>query len=305
MKKSKKSRLFKSFEPVGMDNIFNVDLGQEDLGGSLGNLGHISKTKLFLNRYDADEMMKLLDTIGLIDHLMNKGIKDFDLEIDIDETMINYFRLYYKKKSPDNLLLDLRVSESKFTPKKELLEMGFEQLTYDMVIIEWLSAQNPLSKFDNNKPQLPGQKKPGLGILKYCFDMMYHVAKEVIKDGFLDIPDHMHGAIMYSKKFKFFNPIHEAILKAIKRDLGDYSMLDVSWGMLTGTVIEKYKKEPQTYDPSEQVFNVSDRIKRHYNSSKYKSMFNKYYKRKRYYFNFDEMVEKRAEILKNKDIVDL
>ncbi|MBN1534992.1 MAG: hypothetical protein JXA20_20155 [Spirochaetes bacterium] len=297
MKKGKSP--FSSFEPV------RFDLDSLDLGASLGNLPQIHRQKIFLKRFTPDELMKIIRKVGLSDHLDSMGFHNCIIDVDQDESYINYLKLYYSDKSPDNLLLDLRVSETKFTPKKELLEMGFENKTYDMVVIEWLSAQNPKSRFDQNKPQLPGQRRPGLGILKYCFDMMYIVAREVIKDGFMDIPDHMHGAIMYSKKFKFYNPVHEAILQAILRDLSDHSMLDISWGMLTDTVYDEKKGESQAYDPSEQIFYVSERLRRHFNSKAYRSIFSRYYKKKRYRLDYDEMVRKRDRLLKTKQIVDI
>jgi hypothetical protein len=135
--------------------------------------------------------------------------------------------------------------------------------------------------------------------------MMYVVAREVIKDGFLDIPDHMHGAIMYSKKFKFFNPIHEGILRAIMRDLGTYSLSDISWGFITQTIIDEYKNEPQAYAPSEQVFYVSERMREYFHSKKYVSVYNKYFRRKHFRFEYDEMVKRRDIMLKKKSIVDL
>ncbi len=295
----KKKSLFNSFDKM------DFDLGSADVGANLGNTQLMHGEKMFLKRFKPADLMEIIGKVGLLNHLENVGFSDCVIDVDIDENYVNHLKLYTEKKKPEHLLLDLRVSESKFTPKKEMLEMGFDNLAYDMIVIEWLSAQNPTHSFSKDKPQLPGQKRPGLGILKYCFDMMYIVAKEITKDGFMDVPDHMHGAVMYSKKFKFYNPVHEAILQAILRDLKNYSMLDISWGMITGTVINETKMELQVYDPSEQIFYVSERLRRHFNSRAYRGLFNKYYKKHRFRFNYDEMVVKREEMLKKKSLIDL
>ncbi len=302
-----KNKFYKYFQPVDDRPSMSKGLSNLDLSEDLGTIGNLRREKYFLKRFTREDLYKIIESVGLLDHLDKRlGIDTFDVEIDVDETLINYCRLYAGKPKPENLLLDLRLSETRFIP--DPVFFGKEKdasITYDMIVIEWLSAQNPQNNFSKIRPQLPGQKSPGLGILRFCFEMMYIVGKEVIKDGFLDIPDHMHGAIMYSKKFKFFNPAHEGILRAIIRDLSDYSLADISWGMITETIIEKYKQKPQVYDPSEQIFPVSRRMNNYYNSRKYKSTFNKYYRRKRYKFNYDEMVAKREEILKNKKITDL
>jgi len=174
-----------------------------------------------------------------------------------------------------------------------------------MIVIEWLSAKNPINAFNSEKPQLPGQTNPGLGVLKYCFEMLYIMAKEVFKDGFLDIPDHMHGAIMYSKKFKFFDPAHEGVIRAMGRDLRRYSLSDISWGAITETIIDLTNNKPAIYDPGEQIHYVSRRMKKYFYSKKYKSVLLKYYEKKKYYFDYDEMRKRREIILQSKKIEDL
>jgi hypothetical protein len=216
--------------------------------------------------------------------------------------MVNYRRLYHKEETPDKLMIDLRMSEVKFVPESRGKKK--ETAVYDMIVTEWLATQNPLKKeFDKNRPKLPGQSRPGLGVLRFCFDMMYKVAREVFKDGFMDVPDHMHGAIMYSKKYMFYNPAHEAILKAIMRDLGDYQLGDISWGMITETIREKKSGKPQEFSPSEQIFPVSDRMKEYFESKEYRDRFDSVFKKRKYIFDYDLMVKKREEMLKgSKDI---
>lgn len=298
-----KNKFSKYLQPMDFSSSIEKEMGSIDFGLALPDASR-RREKLFLRCFTAADMYKLMMDVKLIDHLESKGFSDMKVDIDVDESYVHYLKLYYKNIDPDNLLLDLRLSESRFVPEKEFFEDEMIH-TYDMIVIEWLSAQNPMHRFDGNKPQLPGQKAPGLGILNYCFEMMYIVAREVIKDGFLDIPDHMHGAIMYSRKFKFFNPVHEGILRAIMRDLGNYSLADISWGIITHTIIEEYKNQPQAYAPSEQVFYVSDRMREYFHSKKYTSVYNKYYRRKHYRFEYDEMVKRRDVLLRKKNIVDL
>jgi hypothetical protein len=279
------------------------EFGAIDFSSAIPDLSR-KREKLFLRNFTADDLYAIMKRVKLIDHLEAKGFDSLKVGIDVDDSYVHYLKLYYKNVDPNSILLDLRLSESRFVPDKKYFE-DQTQRVFDMIVIEWLSAQNPLHKFNGDKPQLPGQKKPGLGILNYCFEMMYVVAREIIKDGFLDIPDHMHGAIMYSKKFKFFDPAHEGILRAIMRDLSDYSLVDISWGIITKTIIEEYKNAPQEYAPSEQVFYVSDRMRDYFHSKKYQSVFNKYYKRKHYHFKYEEMLKLREAIIKAKKIEEL
>jgi len=89
------------------------------------------------------------------------------------------------------------------------------------------------------------------------------------------------------------------------RDLKEYSLADISWGVITETIIDKYKNMPAVYAPGEQIHYVSNRMRKYFKSRKYVETFNKYYKRKKYYFDYDEMVRKRNLILQSKSISDL
>ncbi len=284
----------------------DIKLDDIDLSGTFESLPGLTGSKrLFLGRFTENDLFEMMNKTGLTSHLKNLGFDDLIIDIDKDQSHIYYMRLYWREKKPELLLIDLRLSETSFVPDKKFYDEEKDPLPYEMIVIEWLSAKNPLKQFNGSRPQLPGQTSPGLGVMQFCFDLIYIMAKEVYKDGFLDVPDHMHGAIMYSKKFKFFDPVHEGILRAVMRDLSDYSLSDISWGVITNTIIERYKNEPATYEPCEQIFSVSRRMKKYFQSKKYRTTFKKYYNRKRYYFDYEEMKRRREELLKAKMIEDL
>ena len=261
--------------------------------------------RLFLKRFDEDDLYSIMEKIGLIKYLKKMGFKDLIIETNVDDAGINYMNLYCDEKIHSKQLIDLRLREATFLPDNKYFSSKVNILPFDMIIIEWLSAKNPLKQFDDNKPQLPGQADPGLGVLRFSFKVLYMMAKLVLKDGFLDIPNHMHGAIMYSKKFKFFDPIHEGIIRAVIRDLGDYSLSDISWGILTGTIVDLAKNKPAVYAPGPQIHYVSGRMKKYFRSKKYRATFKFYFKKKKYIFDYEEMIKRREATLQFKKIEDL
>lgn len=303
--KIKKFKALKS-QNISFDDSFDLNMKDIDLSDTFGSLpGLSSSKKLFLGRFNCDNLYEMMDEIGLIKHLNSIGFEKLIVDIDVDENRISYMKLFREEKTPDRQLIDLRVSESSFIPDKKYFPEDAKIAPYNMIVIEWLSAKNPLKNFNEDKPQLPGQTNPGLGVLKFCFEMLYIMAKEVFKDGFLDIPDHMHGAIMYSKKFKFFNPAHEGIIRAVRRDLRNYSLSDISWGVITGTIIDLTTNKPAIYDPGEQIHYVSKRMKKYFESKQYRSVLEKYYEKKKYYFDYEKMLKSRERILQSKKIEDL
>jgi hypothetical protein len=246
-----------------------------------------------------------MERIGLVKHLKKMGFKDLATKIDVDDAGINYLKLYWEEKTHAKQLIDLRVRELTFLPDNKYFSQNDQIMPYNMIMIEWLSAKNPMKKFDDHKPQLPGQENPGLGVLRFCFRVLYIIAKLVYKDGFIDIPNHMHGAIMYSRKFKFFDPVHEGIIRAIIRDMEKYSLNDISWGIITETIIDLEKNKHVVYAPGPQIHYVSRRMKKYFKSKKYKETYKFYYKKKKYYIDYEEMIKRKEAILKSKEIEDL
>lgn len=307
MEKKKKGSFFKYFEPINiLDAVESHGADRHTIDEGLGYFAFSPRReKLFLNRFSPREIMEIASTVGLADHLEKSGFHNLTAEVDKDDTLIHYLKIYTGGISPGNLLIDLRLSESRFIPNEKLFLSEKGSTTLDMIVIEWLSAENPKNLFDPSRPQLPGQKKPGLGCLNYLMEMMYIVGREVIKDGFMDIPDHLHGAIMYARKFLFFDPVQEAILRAIARDMKEYSLPDISWGMITGTIVDESTGKPQVYDPAEQIYPLSRRIKKYFSSRTYQKRFKEVYKKKHYLFDYEKMKAMREQILKNKSVVDL
>ncbi len=301
-----KKAVLKYFKPVKEDKKIIEEAFDFDLEDSLGHLAFQKKSNtLFLSKFSADDIFNLMDEVGLVEHLKAMGLDDLKIDIEKDESLINYLKVYYREKAPENILIDLRLSDTRFIPDKNFFEEGRDMGVLDMILIEWLSAQHPSKSFDPNKPQLPGQKKPGLGSLNYMMDLMYLVGKKIFKDGFMDVPDHFHGAVMYSRKFKFFNPNHEAILRAVLRDLKNYSLADIAWGIITKTIIDKKTGEHQEYQPSEQIFPLSQFMNDYFDSKKYQDKFTEVYRNKNYHFDYEKMLEIKNEYLQNKSPEDL
>ena len=293
-------------------NFNSLDLGSGfglQIDSDLGNRSVCAlrpRNAMFLGRFSADDLSIIMEKIGLLANLKQQGFGDLNVYTDIDEARVYYMKLYSGRADPENMLIDLRVTETRFMPNKRFFPKVELVPTYDMVIIEWLSLQNPKTDdFTSDKPQLPGQTKPGLGILNYCFEMMYEVARRISKDGFLDMPEYIHAAIMYARKFKFFDPLYEAMIRAILRDLNSYSMSDLSWGMITKTIIDENTGAPEIYAPSEQIYSVSDRMKKYFQSDDYTRSFKKAYRKKKYRFDHQKMIKVRTEILKTKNISDV
>ncbi len=248
---------------------------------------------LFLNIYDEAMIRRKFEEIGFAAHLKNKGFTKLQIEIDRGINSVSSLRLYNGPISPDNLLLDARFSETIFTPFREFCELAGDKkdpCKFQMIVIEWLEALDPKAYFTAEKPQLPGQKKPGLGALFYIKKFLGVVGKDVSRDGFLKIADHIHAALMYSDIFMFVNPARQGYLNALRRDMEKYSLSDIAWGFVTETSCDSETGAPEKYIPSEQVLPLSDRLMEHFTSRKYADGAREVYESKGFKFDIERML---------------
>lgn len=298
MKKKIPGTHWETGHPGDLGKIIGRSIDSDDLGGNLGNFPDPGVKKLLLRRFSEREVMELLNYTGLIGHLNGAGFRNLHVDIGMDDSNVSCLRICDSGRGESDILVDIRLSERKFVPDREFFDSPKHETVYDMVIIEWLSAQNPLARdFDRGKPQLPGQTAPGLGVLRYLFDLLYLISQGIFNDGYLDVPDHIHGSIMYSRKFKFFDPAREAVLRALLRDLESHALSDISWGVITGAITDSATGEVLVYTPSHQVFPVSERIVKYFSSKKYHDIFMKIFREKRFRLDYETMVKKRGEIL--------
>jgi hypothetical protein len=175
-KKSPRKSIFKSFSPVDSLKIdtFKEENKSSDIEESFGYFVYSSRReKLFLNRFSEKDLFDVIEKVGMVGHLKDMGFDRLKISIDRDESMIHYMKIFNGEENPGNMLVDLRLSESRFVPNMRFFPGGMDSITYDIIVIEWLSAQNPGTTFTNGRPQLPGQKRPGLGCLNYLQGRLY------------------------------------------------------------------------------------------------------------------------------------
>ncbi len=237
---------------------------------SLAALEHTDAcADLFLNRYTVDEIRGIMERTGLAAHLASLSLPPLRLEIARDESRIHRLGAYCGASKASRLLIDLRLSEIVYRPGEMLLRRITGQDSFPMIAIEWLNLQNPFCRFTAERPRLPGQEHPGLGAVTYIFKMLEIFARDMKAAGIMDVPEHFHAAVMYSRGFRFVDPRREGMLRAVFRDLGGLAFHELAWGFVCGAVIDETSGRAAVYEPAEQIFPVSATLKRYFASKQY------------------------------------
>src|SRR5262249_45505107 len=146
-----------------------------------------------------------LTRYGVWDALREKGFSNPKLiikSIDPFRQTVRIITDAAADETEDNILCELRVFDAHLDANCPLTGKRFE---VDALVIDWLTFQNPKAAFTDHRPKLPGQKYPGLGIMKTSMRAIIDLAKQINKEAVVNIPEYYHNAVLYQPAFQFFS----------------------------------------------------------------------------------------------------
>lgn len=238
------------------------------LEGILEDLQESRGSELLLGSYSKAGILRAFDKFGIQRVLSKQGFSDIKLTLNTSDQYHQMLRLYYQDTTPDHLLGELVVRKAKYTSgHSRVLPARFYPL--EMIQIEWLILQNPTGTFDPERPPLPGQEYPGLGIGKQVLELLYLMAKHQRTQGLLIVPHYYHTALIFSREFHFINPAYQALLNRMEAELKQYSLTVRAWGVECGAVFHKHDNTLFRWAPEEQILACDHNLRRHFHSPAY------------------------------------
>jgi hypothetical protein len=244
---------------------FDLSITEEDLEQDLRREG----TNRLLERFNEAEVFTALKDYGVMKHLSEKGFPNPKLVIRSMDPFRQSVKLFESKTSPedeDHMLCELRVFDAHV---KGLCPASGDTLDMDTLVVDWLVFQNPRAEFSPERPRLPGQKYPGLGIMRSCMTAILDLARQTGKEAVINIPEYYHNAILYSAAFHFFSPFVEGRFCALQEFLANLNLAQASHAVSSGKIWNDTKGEVFVWKPHEQVLGITDRIKNYFNSQEY------------------------------------
>ncbi|MGQ9617872.1 MAG: hypothetical protein ACUVUG_02800 [Candidatus Aminicenantia bacterium] len=221
------------------------------------------KENLFLGRYTISRVYSILERKGFVDFAKRKGLYPILFDLSWKDLCTQRLEIYFSQKDEKHRIVDLILKEKPFSfPISEGEEREFRFL-----FIEWLCLQNPISSFTKDKPRLPGQTYPGLGLGERLWNVFELLVKFMQIDGVMIKPKFLHNAIMNRKLFRFIKPEKEGELRAIMKDLGHYHLAVIAWASYHGCIFEEEKKYEWIADAL--VFPHNKELKEYFSSGFY------------------------------------
>ena len=230
------------------DRLTRADLGREDPRLTESDLDSLfgppeARVDRFLGLYSAEGGEMALERYGFLQLLRDKGFENLLLSTDTSDASRHALRIHFDQRDPEHLLIEM--------------VLGFKPLrlpdgtTHRMLSIEWLLMQDPRAEFPDDRPRLPDQRHPGLGLFYWQAELLRLMATRLECDGLMNNPQQFHNASLYGKAMKFVDPVDEGTLRALERDLADLPIAEASHAIGEGAVREvggdtfRWKGHPQ------------------------------------------------------------
>lgn len=188
-----------------------------------------SRSHHFLGFYSHHGGRLAMERYGFFKLLRQKGF-DPQLKAELTDPQRHQLLVYDGTEDPEHLLIKL--------------EAGFRDLELPhgescrMLFIDWLMMQDPRQSFSSDRPRLPDQRHPGLGLFLYFGHLLKLMAVRLHCDGLMNHPAHYHNAVLYGKVMHFVDPEVEGRFQALQRDLGDLDLAAATRAVDEGRVID-------------------------------------------------------------------
>lgn len=195
------------------------------------------QTPRLLGYYTASGLEYALYRQGLLGHVRRLGYQNPQVELDSVDTG-DRFRLFGQAEGQRHLLIEAVLERRRLGER-------------DFLFVNWLTLRNPRAHFSAQRPQLPGQEVPGLGLGREATALLALMAERLQMEGIVFRPAWYHLAYAGRTRFEFIDPERQGRFEALLRDGGDLSLLEVTCAVSEGRAF--IDGRPYTWEPTDFV----------------------------------------------------
>jgi acetoin utilization deacetylase AcuC-like enzyme len=222
----------------------------------LPGMAAVHRPRRLLGYYSLPGLELTLERAGLLDRMRNLGFQP-TLELDLDNPAGDTFRLYGDAARTE-LLVECRVRIDRATAPEAAL-----------VRIEWLLMQNPRARFTAQRPRLPGQRHPGLGVLPDLMALLIVSSERLGFDGLLFVPSHYHTACQGRKYLRLLIPEDEAFMRALEKALAGIPLAEATHAVEQKRIIDTRTGTFVPWRSMPMAFPVTERLRERIGSAEF------------------------------------
>ncbi len=203
---------------------------------------------LFLDYYSVEGLRLALESYGFFDQIRRKELGEPKLSIHRHEKGYDIIRIH-TERTPHPVVEVV----AQTGPLPEQTGKLVETRGRSFLHVKWLRMQNPLKSVKPGRPLLPGQDFVGLGLGHEMMVLLQMVCNRLQLDGIVELPERLHNAALYFKRFRFLDPEMQGVLTAILRDTREHSLSELAWGVEIGALVHRETRKTYRWFAREQV----------------------------------------------------
>ena len=229
-------------------------LSEEDLG-----LAGARRPQLFLDLFSSHAVEMALEESGLLNRLRRPDFEGLRVALDLTDPAGHTVRILTIDDEPLVLMeIRLRVDRTSISGHAYL-------------VVEWLLIQDAGSRFEISRPLLPGQKYPGLGLLRDVVAVLVVLCERLELDGLMFTPSHFHLASLARPLAHDRDPEGEGKFQAIQQAVADLSLREAAVAVESGRVTDTRTDQPLLWEPTQLIMPVSDPCRGFFESPDYRN----------------------------------
>ncbi|HEV7517251.1 MAG TPA: histone deacetylase [Thermoanaerobaculia bacterium] len=219
-------------------------LTPEDLAAA----GGMRPRTRFLGFYTPQGLELALERSGLLDRLRARGFPHLALALELDNPGGETVRV--RADGVPEPLIEARARIDRgAAPEMALLR------------IEWLLLQDPRARFTPERPRLPGQRFPGLGLLPDVMALLVVAGERLHLDGVIFVPAHYHTAAQGRRILGFLSPEHEGLFRALAAALAPFPLAEATAAVEEGRVVDAATGKVLDWQPMAMVLPITGRLR--------------------------------------------
>lgn len=230
-----------------------------------------SETNFFLGVFTRQGLLNAVRAFGFLEILKNEGLENINIDIDTSDAHLHRLYAYAGRPAAENKICELVVKHGPLDFHNTATPQ-FPPTRFNYLHVEWLLLQNPRKQFTLNRPPLPGQNYPGLGLGDRLMEILIILTRRLRLDGIINKPHYFHTAFMFCKEFYFVNPRNQAIMVAISKDLlARYPFFIVAWAAHFRCILNQKDNSPLEWQSDYLLLPLKKDLIKYFRSNDYQS----------------------------------
>ncbi|HEY6909919.1 MAG TPA: histone deacetylase [Myxococcales bacterium] len=209
------------------------DAGMDEVAEQLGIA--TPRRRLLLGFYSAEGLEHALHRYGVLGELRRMGYGPFRAE------------LHKEGVGQSARLVDVPSGQTLIEVVLERAEVAGARVLY----VHWLTLRNPRAKFSPERPALPGQDVPGLGLAPEIEEMLLRMAARLGLEGLAFRPAAYHLAFAGRATLRFVDPARQGRFEALVELLSKMPLVEATRAVAEGRVLLDGK--PWAWEAEEMV----------------------------------------------------